>query len=129
MQNIEEWASTAPMVKASLGAGAAAVLGGLLGALELRESVALACLAGAIVSVVIKDEKSLRQSVGTLLIGIFAGWYGSDLAGNLWHLPEPPVAAFAAFFARQLSVLATGVIADPTRFFSWISGFRSGGVK
>ena len=102
-----------------------AIGGALLSIIAPRESVAYAASLGAIVSVAIRNEQSIKSALGTFMIGVVVGWYGSEIAVvEFSSLPEPAVACFMSLLAREIFAKAQRVVSNPSSIISLIKGSK-----
>ena len=102
-----------------------AVGGALLSIIAPRESVAYASSLGAIASIAIRNEQSVRSAIGTFLIGVVVGWYGSQLIViEFVALPEPAIACFMSLLAREIFAKAQKVVSNPSSIISLIKGSK-----
>ena len=118
--------SSAPVItKAGFTISLWAIGGAILSVIAPRESVAYAASFGAIASIAIRNEQSVRSALGTFILGLLFGWYGSEIVVVYFsNLPEPAIAGFASLLAREFFAKAQKIVQNPASIVALIRGAK-----
>lgn len=69
---------------------------------EANLSIIMASLAGSLISVIAREEKSLAKGFISFCSGVFVGWYLSLFLSLYVSVPREPLAALLAITGRDL---------------------------